>query len=103
MNKNTIKIALIAVLGLSLTGVGVGGAVAATTPPTNPSVGSSSTSSPTTKVVETPGTEIADGAESTAPETPGTEQPGAASDGNDGGHADANGVDVNHQGGANEK
>jgi hypothetical protein len=33
----------------------------------------------------------------------GTEQPGAASDGNDGGHADANGVDVNHQGGANEK
>jgi hypothetical protein len=46
-------------------------------------------------------------AETPTAETPGVETPGAAeagaSDGNDGGHADPVGVDVNHVGGADEK
>jgi hypothetical protein len=45
---------------------------------------------------ETPGTETPDGTEAGVSET-------GASDGNDGGHADPEGVDVNHEGGAGEK
>jgi hypothetical protein len=45
---------------------------------------------------ETPGTETPDATESSASES-------GTSDGNDGGHADPEGVDVNHVGGADEK
>lgn len=91
MNKKKIAVAGIIVLGL--TGIGSGAALAAT--PAAPASGSSVTDT------STPGTPEAPESES-AVETPGTEA-ATPDDGNDGGHADPDGVDVNHEGGADEK
>lgn len=103
MKKFTIAAG--AALALGLTGIGVGGAVAATLPPTTPPASSSATTS-TTKTTEVPGTEAADGSATAGSEATGTEAPGtektSVSDG-PGGHADAQGANVNHQGGNSEK
>lgn len=89
MNKTKIAVTT-GILALALTGIGVGSAMAATVTP-SPAPGTSAT------VTEAP--------ESTTPETTGTEAPESTTpgDGLDGGHADADGVDVNNQGGPNEK
>ena len=100
-----IAIAAGAALVLGLGGVGAAGAFASTAP----AAPASTSVSPTTPVSSTPTTESpatessspaeAPNAESTAPSTEST----TPSDGNDGGHADPAGVDVNHVGGSNEK
>lgn len=93
MNKK--KIAAAGIIVLALTGIGSGAALAST--PAAPSSGTAVTDT------ATPGTPDAPDSESeSAGETTGTESvtPG---DGNDGGHADPEGVDVNHEGGADEK
>jgi hypothetical protein len=95
---NRTKIAAVGALALALTGLGVGGAVAATpVPPTTATTAPAP--DPTATNGTAPGTtEAPDATEAPgAPETPG------ASDGNDGGHADPDGVDVNNEGGAAEK
>ncbi len=103
MNMKKIKIVTIAALALGLTGLGAGGAFA-TTAQANPSSSSStSVANAPDATQEAPGTETNDPAESEAMETPGTEQAGTNNDGNDGGHADQEGVDVNHEGGDSEK
>lgn len=92
MQKNT-KVTLAVLAGLSLASVGAGAAMASTTPaPSAPAVASSEAATSETSTTEAAGTEM--------PET-GTESE-AASDG-PGGHQDASGVDVNHEGGADEK
>ncbi|MCI4660062.1 hypothetical protein [Cryobacterium zhongshanensis] len=83
------KIAAAGIIVLALTGIGSGAALAAT--PTAPTAATSATPAAT----ETPGVE-------SPTETPGVES-ATAGDGNDGGHADAEGVDVNNEGGAAEK
>ncbi|MBG6214747.1 hypothetical protein RCH23_002828 [Cryobacterium sp. CAN_C3] len=82
MNKK--KIAAAGVIVLALAGIGSGAALAATP----------GTPAPVTAVTDTttPGTTEAPDTESSTPD-----------DGNDGGHADAEGVDANHEGGADEK
>ena len=91
MNKKNVAAAGIIVL--ALTGIGSGAALAAT-PATHASgTAVSATSTPVTP--ETPGSESAVEAPGTEAATPG--------DGNDGGHEDADGVDVNNEGGAAEK
>ncbi|TFD21373.1 hypothetical protein [Cryobacterium sp. TMS1-13-1] len=91
MNKK--KIIAAGIIVLALTGIGSGAALAAT--PVAPTA--------TAAVVDpsTPGTTEAPESES-AVETPGSEA-ATPDDGNDGGHADPEGVDVNHEGGADEK
>lgn len=83
------KILLTSVMVLGLSGLGIGAANAATTPPSHSS----------TTATEPPSTE-APGAGET-PENSATES--TVSDGNDGGHQDPEGVDVQNEGGANEK
>ncbi len=78
MNKKTLLVT--GLLALGLTGIGAGAAMASTPAPTPAPSTSSSTPA---EVAEAPG----------AAEAPGV------SDG-PGGHADTNGVDVNHLGGA---
>ncbi|ODT25823.1 MAG: hypothetical protein ABS64_00780 [Microbacterium sp. SCN 69-37] len=87
------KILLTSVMVLGLSGLGIGAANAATTPATTPPSHSSTTAT------EPPSTE-APGAGET-PENSATES--TVSDGNDGGHQDPEGVDVQNEGGANEK
>ena len=84
--KNRTKIVVGAALALALSGAGIGAAVASTPAPGTESA------SPTSTVETT---------EQSAPETPVGQE--ATSDGNDGGHQDPQGVDVNHEGGQNEK
>ena len=91
MNKK--KFAAAGVIVLALTGIGSGAALAAT--PAAPNSGTAETDT------ATPGTPDAPDSES-AGETTGTES-ATPGDGNDGGHADPEGVDVNHEGGADEK
>lgn len=88
MNKK--KIAAAGVIVLALAGIGSGAAMAATPAQSVPSSAVSETANPGTP--ETPDSE-------SALETPGTEV-STPDDGNDGGHADADGVDVNNEGGA---
>ena len=91
MNKK--KIIAAGIIVLALTGIGSGAALAAT--PAAPTSG--------TAVVDpsAPGTTEAPESKS-AVETPGSEA-ATPDDGNDGGHADPEGIDVNHEGGADEK
>ena len=88
--KRTILLTSVMVLGLS--GLGIGAANAATPSTTPPSHSS-------TTATEPPSTE-APGAGET-PETSATES--TVNDGNDGGHQDPEGVDVQNEAGANEK
>jgi hypothetical protein len=90
MKRSTIAAA--GIIALALTGVGVSGAIAATPAPSSPVTDGAT---PGTGATEAPGTEST--TETTDPETDGV------SDGNDGGHADPEGIDVNHEGGADEK
>jgi hypothetical protein len=90
MNKKIIGAGIIV---LALTGIGSGAALAAT--PAAPSAGTAVTDTATPGTQEAPDSESAVEAPDTEAATPG--------DGNDGGHADANGVDVNNEGGASEK
>jgi len=98
MQKKTIVVT--AVLALALAGIGAGAANASTSAPSN----SSSVSTPTTASVTPPAadTEVPDATEAPGGATETVETPGV-SDGNDGGHADPEGVDVNNEGGASEK
>ena len=98
MQKKTIVVT--AVLALALAGIGAGAANASTSAPSN----SSSVSTPTTASVTQPAadTEVPDATEAPSGVTETAETPGV-SDGNDGGHADPAGVDVNNEGGASEK
>jgi hypothetical protein len=91
MNKK--KAAAAGIIVLALTGIGSGAALAGT--PAAPTSGTAVTDT------ATPGTPEAPDSES-AVETPGSES-ATPGDGNDGGHADPEGVDVNHEGGADEK
>ena len=91
MNKK--KITAAGIIVLALTGIGSGAAMAATPAAPAPVISVTDTA--------TPGTPAAPDSES-AVETPGTEA-ATPGDGNDGGHADPEGVDVNHEGGASEK
>jgi hypothetical protein len=92
MTMKKRKMAAAGLIVLALTGVAVGGAIAAPPAPSS-SVTDGATSG--TGGTEGPGTEST--TETTDPETSGV------SDGNDGGHADPEGVDVNHEGAADEK
>ena len=88
MQKKTTIITTLAILGgLGLASVGASAAMASTpsTPPTTPSSSSASST-------ETPD----------APETGGVAESATPSDG-PGGHADAPGADVNHDGGNTEQ
>jgi hypothetical protein len=90
MKRSTIAAA--GIIALALTGVGVSGAIAATPAPSSPVTDGTT---PGTGATEAPGTE-------STTETTGLESDGV-SDGNDGGHADPEGIDVNHEGAADEK
>lgn len=97
MKKKTIVVTSLLVLGL--TGVGASAAMASTsTSPSTPPVSTSVTSTPAgpKSDVEVPDSTEVVGAESTTEST-------TASDGNDGGHADPEGVDVNNEAGGAEK
>ncbi len=97
MNKIKITVVALATAGVGLVGVNTAFAGSAHTTPKAPAVAPAADStSVKSAAAETPVTETPDGTESGASET-------GASDGNDGGHADPEGVDVNHEGGADEK
>jgi len=98
MQKKTIVVT--AVLALALAGAGAGAAMASTSAPST----SSSVSTPTTPSVTLPtvDTEVPDATEAQNGATDAAETPGV-SDGNDGGHADPEGVDVSNEGGGTEK
>ncbi|WP_104131488.1 hypothetical protein [Cryobacterium sp. M91] len=91
MNKK--RIAAAGIIVLALTGIGSGAALAAT--PAAPTSGTAVTDTTTPITPDVPDSE-------SAVETPGSEA-ATPDDGNDGGHADPEGVDVNHEGGADEK
>ena len=93
-----IAIAAGAALVLGLGGMGAAGAFASPAP----AAPSSTSGSPATTVSSTPTTESSATEGSSPTEAPNTES-ATPSDGNDGGHADPAGVDVNHVGGSNEK
>jgi hypothetical protein len=95
MKKKSIVI-ITTGLAFALTGLGAGAALAATSTPTPQSSNSAPTATPSTDV------EVPDATEAAAVETAGSES-STVSDGNDGGHADPTGADVNHEGGASEK
>lgn len=94
MQKKTL--AVTAVLALALAGIGAGAANASTSAPSHSSSVSTSVTPPAAD------TEVPDATEAPSGATETVETPGV-SDGNDGGHADPEGVDVNNQGGASEK
>ena len=116
--------ALLASVGLGLSSVAQAAPVTSTKPPVAaPAVASVSANTADAETADsakdtdtlqqgdqtTPDTgtsaEAAAGTESTTESAAGTETASETgpSDGNDGGHADAPGADVNHEGGANEK
>ncbi|GAB3806648.1 hypothetical protein GCM10028798_29840 [Humibacter antri] len=97
MNKFT-KIAAGGALALGLMGAGIGAANAGNLPLPSATPGSSSPG--VHSVTKDTDTEVPDANEQ--PEKPETAE-SAKSDGNDGGHQDQNGVDVQHDGGPNEK
>ncbi|MGN6198192.1 hypothetical protein [Humibacter sp.] len=97
MNKFT-KIAAGSVLALGLTGAGIGAANANTIPAPTPT--SPSTSSGAHSTTNGTDTEVPDATEQSGKPDPAES---STSDGNDGGHQDQNGVDVQHDGGPNEK
>jgi hypothetical protein len=89
-----LHIAAIGFAALLLTGVGVGGATAVSSVPTP--APTSATDTEVADATETPG--------ATDPtEAPGAPESTTPDDGNDGGHADPAGVDVNNEGSATEK
>jgi len=128
MNKIKVTFVALATAGVGLVGVNTAFAGSPHTPPKAPAVapatdgdnvqegdqttpdvpgaveapeatstkGAAQSTSVKSAAAETPGTETPDGTESGSSES-------GASDGNDGGHADPEGVDVNHVGGADEK
>lgn len=112
--------ALLASVGLGLSSVAQAAPVTSTKPPVaapvvasvSPTAGDAETadSAKDTDTLQqgdqtTPDTGTAAETESTTESAAGTETASETgpSDGNDGGHADAPGADVNHEGGANEK
>jgi hypothetical protein len=93
-HKSTKTKALIATAGLIGLGVLTAGtASASTTPAPAPST---SVEAPAAVTPEVPGAEAPDATEVAGSETEGVD------DGNDGGHEDADGVDIEHEGGADE-
>lgn len=112
--------ALLASVGLGLSSVAQAAPVTSTKPPVAaPAVASVSATTADAETADsakdtdtlqqgdqsTPDTGTAAETESTTESAAGTEAASETgpSDGNDGGHADAPGADVNHEGGANEK
>ncbi|HEY0373473.1 MAG TPA: hypothetical protein VGC94_01675 [Amnibacterium sp.] len=89
-----MTIAVTGALALALTGVGAGGAMAVTSHPAS--------SISTVSAVHPLSSSTAGAETSTTESTTEAPESAATSDG-PGGHADAENVDVNHQGGANEQ
>ena len=97
MKKKTI--AVTGLLVLALTGVGASAAMASTsTPPTTPSVSTPVTSTPAGPKSDA---EVPDSTEVAGPES--ATESATAGDGNDGGHADPEGVEVNNKAGGTGK
>lgn len=114
--KLTLVAATAATLGLAGVGTALASQGSSTPRPSNPSItapadtagpadtdnvqeGDQTTPDTAAEATETTGSETAS-SETASSETAGES---AVDDGNDGGHADPEGVDVNHEGGADEK